>query len=85
MRMLATVINSMALQNALETLRRFTVCYLLKWSGFAGLTLKKSNAPFRKTINCGGQELVIHILTDSAATLLRAIEIKTDVVLKGTN
>ena len=87
MGMLATVINSMALQSALEKLEVSTRL-------LSGLTIQRVCEPYirRRAVRHleKGREVIFgagigspYFTTDSAASL-RAIEIEADVVLKGT-
>lgn len=87
MGMLATVINSMALQNALETLGVYTRL-------LSAIKMEQICEPYvrRRAIRHLEKGRVVifgagtgnpYFTTDSAAAL-RAIEIKADVVLKGT-
>ena len=87
MGMLATVINSMALQSALEKIGVFTRL-------LSGITIQQACEPFirrRAMRHLEKGRVVIfgagtgnpYFTTDSAASL-RAIEINADVVLKGT-
>lgn len=87
MGMLATVINSMALQSALENIGVAAVVL----SGIAIDPLCKTMSRRRALDNLGKSRVVIiaggtgnpFFTTDSAAAL-RAVEIKADVILKGT-
>lgn len=87
MGMLATVINSMALQSALENINVPAVVL----SGIAIDPLCKAMSRRRALENLGKSRVVIiaggtgnpFFTTDTAAAL-RAVEIKADVILKGT-
>lgn len=87
MGMMATVINSMALQSALEKLG-------LRAKLFSGLTIKPIAEPMsrRNAIAAleNGEVAIISggtgnpFFTTDSASALRAVEIKADVILKGT-
>ncbi len=87
MGMMATVINSMALQSALENLG-------LKAKLFSGLTIEPIAEPMSRrnaiTALKNGEVAIISggtgnpFFTTDSASALRAVEIKADVILKGT-
>lgn len=87
MGMMATVINSMALQSALENLG-------LKAKLFSGLSIEPIAQPMsrRNAIEAleNGEVVIISggtgnpFFTTDSASALRAVEIKADVILKGT-
>ena len=87
MGMMATIINSMALQSALEKLG-------MKTKLFSGLTIEPIAEPMsrRNAINAlnNGEVAIISggtgnpFFTTDTASALRAVEIEADVILKGT-
>lgn len=87
MGMLATVINSMALQNALETLGVYTrLLSAIKMEQICEPYVRRRamrHLEKKRVVIFGAGTGNPYFTTDSAAAL-RAIEIKADVVLKGT-